>query len=75
MSDLDDALKHAMSLNVHDRAALAQSLLASLEDLPEEEAKRLWADEARRRLDIYLSGRARAVPVEEVHEKAERLFR
>ena len=75
MSDLDEALKHAMSLDVHDRAALAESLLASLEELPEEEAERLWAEEAQRRLDTYRSDRALAIRAEEVHEKAERLFR
>jgi putative addiction module component (TIGR02574 family) len=75
MSDLDETLKHALSLDVRDRAALAERLLASLEDLPEEEAERLWAEEAQRRLEAYQAGRARAVPAEEVHEKAERLFR
>jgi putative addiction module component (TIGR02574 family) len=75
MSDLDEALKHAMSLNVRDRAALAERLLASLEELPEEEAEHLWAEEAQRRLETYRAGRARAVRAEEVHEKAERLFR
>jgi putative addiction module component (TIGR02574 family) len=75
MSELDEALKHALSLDVRDRAALAEKLLASLEDLPEEEADRLWAEEAQRRLDAYRAGRARAVRAEEVHEEAERLFR
>ena len=75
MSDLDEALKHALSLDVRDRAALAERLLASLEELPEDEAERLWAEEAQRRLETYRDGRARAVRVEEVHEKAERLFR
>ncbi len=76
MSDLDEALKHALSLDVRDRAALAERLLASLEELPEEEAECLWAEEAQRRLETYRDGRAaRAVRAEEVHEKAERLFR
>lgn len=75
MSDLDEALKHALSLDARDRAALAETLLASLEELPEEEAERLWAEEAQRRLENYRAGRARAVPADEVHEKAGRLFR
>ncbi|MEW6139777.1 MAG: addiction module protein [Thermodesulfobacteriota bacterium] len=75
MSDLDEALKHALSLDARDRAALAETLLASLEELPEEEAERLWEEEAQRRLENYRTGRARAVSAEEVHEKAERLFR
>jgi len=64
-----------MSLDVHDRAALAQRLLDSLEELSAEEADRLWADEAQRRLQEYRSGRATAVRAEEVVKKAERLFR
>ncbi|MBM4329512.1 MAG: addiction module antitoxin RelB [Deltaproteobacteria bacterium] len=75
MSDLDEALKYALSLDARDRAALPERLLASLEELPEEEAERLWAEEAQRRLENYRAGRAGAVRAEEVHEKAERLFR
>lgn len=75
MSDLDEVLKRALSLDVSDRAALAGTLLAILEELPEEEAQRLWAEEAQRRFERYRAGRARAVRAEEVHEKAERLFR
>jgi putative addiction module component (TIGR02574 family) len=75
MSDLIEVLKHALSLDVHDRAALAERLLASLEELSEEEAERLWAEEAQRRLEEYRAGRAKAVRAEEVHQKAERLLR
>ena len=75
MSDAAEVFKNALSLDVQDRAALAQRLLASLEELSEEEAARLWAEEAQRRLDEYRAGRAQAVPAEEVAKKAESLFR
>ncbi len=75
MADLGEVLKDALSLDVHDRAALAERLLASLEELSEEEAELLWAEEAQRRLQEYRAGRAKAVPAKEVHEKAQRLFR
>ncbi len=75
MSDLDEALKHILSLDVPDRAAPAERLLASLEDLPEEEADRFWAEEARRRLDAYRAGRGRTASAEEVRDKAEKLLR
>jgi len=75
MSNLAETLKNALSLDVHDRATLAERLLAGLEELSEEEADRLWAEEAQRRFEEYRAGRAKAVPVEEVHTKAERLFR
>lgn len=41
----------ALSLDVDDRAALAQKLLASLNELNDESVERLWADEAQRRLE------------------------
>ena len=75
MSDPAEVLKKALSLDVHDRAALAQKLLASLEELSEEEAERLWAEEAQRRLEEYRAGRAKAVRAKDVAKKVERLFR
>ncbi|TKB32744.1 MAG: addiction module antitoxin RelB [Nitrospira sp.] len=75
MANLAEVLGNALSLEVRDRAALAEKLLASLEELTEEEANRLWAEEAQRRLEEYRAGRAQAVHEDEVHAKAERLFR
>jgi putative addiction module component (TIGR02574 family) len=75
MPDLDELLKTALAMDVGDRAMLAEKLLASLDELDEEEAQRLWTSEAERRLDAYRSGRAAAVPATEVAAKAERLLR
>jgi putative addiction module component (TIGR02574 family) len=75
MSNLVEILKSAMSLDVRDRATLVERLLASLEELSEEEAERLWAEEAQRRLEEYRGGRAKAIRAEEVHKKVERLLR
>lgn len=75
MVNLAEVLKNALSLEVRDRATLAERLLASLEEISEEEAERLWAEEAERRLDEYRAGRAQAIQAEEVRVKAERLFR
>ena len=74
MPDLSEVLKSALSLKLDDRAALAERLLASLDELGEEEADRVWAEEARRRREEYRAGRAGAVAAEEVAKKAERLF-
>jgi len=74
MANLAEVLGDALSLEVRDRAALAEKLLASLEELTEEEANRLWTEEAQRRLEEYRAGRAQAVQADEVHAKAERLF-
>ena len=37
-----------------------------LDELPEEELDRLWAEEAERRYDEFLAGRMKAYPAEEV---------
>lgn len=74
MAALKDVLKDALTLDVHERALLAERLLATLEELSEEEAERLWVEEAERRLKEYRSGRAKAISADEVHEKAKRLI-
>lgn len=75
MPDPAQVLENALSLDVQERAALAERLLASLDELSEEEAQRLWAEEAQRRLQEYRAGRAQAIPAEEAAKKAESLFR
>lgn len=50
MPDLAQLLKEALELDVDEHAALAERLLASLDELSEREAERLWAQEAQRRL-------------------------
>ena len=74
MSDLGEVLNTALNLDLRERATLAERLLASLDELSEEDTERLWAEEAQGRLDEYRAGRARAVPVEEVHSAVEKLF-
>ena len=74
MPDLDEVLRTALSLDVHDRARLAEKLLASLDALSEEEAERLWADEAERRLRDYRAGRTGAVSAADVAQRVQRLF-
>jgi putative addiction module component (TIGR02574 family) len=75
MSNLRDILRAALSLDVRDRARLAQELLASLDAVSPEDAERLWADEAERRLAEFRAGRISAVPADEVAQKARRLLR
>jgi putative addiction module component (TIGR02574 family) len=75
MPKLGEILTSALSLNVDDRAALAERLLASLDELDEEESERLWAEEAQKRLEEYRAGRAGAVEAQDIAKRAERLFR
>jgi len=46
---IDELEAEALKLDPKSRAQLAEKLLASLEDLTEEENARLWAEEAARR--------------------------
>ena len=75
MADLAEVLKSALDLEVEDRAALAERLLSSLEELSPDEAELVWAIEAERRLEQLRDGRARTVAPAQVHKKAERLLR
>lgn len=75
MPNRDEILRTALSLDARDRARLAEELLASLDSLTEEEAERLWAGEAERRLSEYRAGRLKAVPADGVAQKAQRLMR
>jgi putative addiction module component (TIGR02574 family) len=70
MANLSEILKNALSLEVRDRATLAERLLASLEEITEEEAEQLWAEEAERRLKEYRANRAQAVQAEEVQQES-----
>ncbi len=75
MADLAEVLKSALELGLEDRAALAERLLTSLEELSPDEAERVWGVEAERRLEQLRDGRARTVAAAEVHKKAEQLLR
>ncbi len=73
MANLAEVIKGAMSLDVRDRAGLAEKLLASLDELSEAEADRLWTEESQRRLDQYRAGQA--VSGDAVHAKVNKLLR
>lgn len=70
-----DVLKSALELPTDDRAALAYKLLTSLDELDEAEAECLWAEEARRRREQYVTGGVVASDAHVVADKASRLFR
>jgi putative addiction module component (TIGR02574 family) len=69
----DDLLKQALTLPPDDRAKLAEQLLESLEP-PDERNRRLWAEEAERRLEAYERGDLKAVSAEEVFAKLRSKF-
>jgi putative addiction module component (TIGR02574 family) len=65
----------ALALPSEERAALAQKLLLSLEEISEEEFDKVWGEEAARRAAEIDSGKVRAIPGEEVARKARALLR
>lgn len=54
--DLKTFEAEAMALPVSQRAILAQHLLASLDDVEEQENEALWLEEAGRRYEAYKAG-------------------
>jgi putative addiction module component (TIGR02574 family) len=59
-----------LELEPQTRAALAKTLLASLDDLSDEEYDQLWAEEAEARYADFLAGRMSAVDGDEVMARA-----
>jgi len=55
---IDKIQAEALKLHPSERARLAEALLLSLEDLSDEENERLWAEEAQRRHEDLVAGRA-----------------
>jgi hypothetical protein len=64
--DIREIESQLLKLEPLTRAALAKSLLASLEDLSDEEYDVLWAEEAEARYADFLAGRTTAVDGDEV---------
>ena len=66
-------INEAVSLPLEERALLVDSLLRSLNQ-PESEIDKIWACNAKRRLDELRSGRVKAIPGEEVFKKVWAIF-
>jgi putative addiction module component (TIGR02574 family) len=64
--EVSDLLKRALALPVDERAALANSLLDSLE-AQDESVQEAWDKEVTRRMKDLEAGRALTVPWEELH--------
>ena len=69
MSDASRLLEEALKLPVEARAALAGSLLDSLDDIVDEDVEQAWAVEIARRLEEVQSGKVRAVPWAEARRR------
>lgn len=64
--NLPDLEAEALKLPVAERARLAETLLHSLDELSEEEHRRLWTDEAARRDSELDADPSRGAPAAEV---------
>jgi putative addiction module component (TIGR02574 family) len=70
--EVSDLLKRALSLPVDERAALANTLLDSLDqanDQADDSVEEAWDKEVARRMKDLEAGRAITVPWEELHQK------
>ncbi len=66
--EVSDLLKRALALPVDERAALANTLLDSLEE-PQQSVQAAWDEEVARRIQDLKAGKAVTVPWEELHQQ------
>ncbi|MBS1839993.1 MAG: addiction module protein [Acidobacteria bacterium] len=64
-----ELLQKALALPEADRAALAGSLLESLEQVVDADAEEAWQREVSRRISDLDSGKAKTVPWEEIRSR------
>lgn len=66
--EVSDLLKRALALSPDERAALANTLLDSIEGT-DETVQAAWDDEVERRIADLKAGKAVTVPLEELHRE------
>jgi len=69
--DTSRILEEALKLPIEARAALAGSLIESLDEVVDENVEAAWADEIARRIEDLDSGKTKTIP----WSKARRLIR
>lgn len=67
---IDELETEALKLDPKSRARLAEKLLASLDDLSEEENARIWVAEAARRLAAWDENAGDGQPADDVFREA-----
>jgi putative addiction module component (TIGR02574 family) len=66
--DVSDLLKKALALSTEERAALANTLLDSL-DTTDKSVQQAWDEEVARRIRDLKAGKAVTVPWEQLHRE------
>jgi putative addiction module component (TIGR02574 family) len=69
MRSADEILKDALALSVEDRAAIAGSLIDSLDDSTDEDAEAQWSAEIARRIAEADAGTVQPVPWSVVRQR------
>ena len=72
--DSEMLTREALALPTPDRARLAELLLSSLDDLPEQEVQRLWITEAQRRATELDCGESFLVSADELRQRVKTLL-
>jgi putative addiction module component (TIGR02574 family) len=68
--EASDILKRALALPTEARAAIASSLLESLDESPADEGvESAWSEEIQRRIEEIDSGKVQLIPYEEVRRR------
>jgi putative addiction module component (TIGR02574 family) len=67
--DTDELLEQALKLPAEARAALAGSLIDSLDETVDEGAEEAWAAETARRLEELRGGRVKLIPWSEARRR------
>ncbi len=67
---LGKIIEEARSLSVEERAALAGTLLLSLDEPSDSDVERLWIGEAEHRLQEFREGKVKGIPAEEAFDRA-----
>jgi len=69
-AEVSELLKKALALPPEARAALADSLLESLDEEPVDEGvEAAWSEEIKRRIEEIDSGKVQMIPFEEVRRR------
>ena len=62
-------LEEALKLTAHERAEVAEQLIASLDDEPDPDVEQAWQEEVQQRLQQIERGEVKTIPWEEVQRR------
>lgn len=67
---LEELERQARTLTPREKASLARVLIDELDPTIDAEVEQLWIEEAQRRYDAFLKGELKALPGDEVMQRA-----